>query len=149
MKRVLCVIVLMTVIFSFCCVAESIDLSSVGDADLPILYDLIREEMKSRGILRSGVLLEGAYTVGTDVAPGIYNITCDADDEKKYVQYSILSKEAYDNYLKLSSEIGVILDYSTINVGKIDRLELKDGSILIIKKNPMILEEESASLLAP
>jgi len=60
--------------------AESYDLSELSDNALVKLYELLQQEMKSRGLLgaKSYDLPAGKYIVGEDILPGKYTLTCTA-----------------------------------------------------------------------
>lgn len=83
MKRMLPFAILMlSVFFSVSAFAEEVDITNLGDKELIELRDRIEVELSSRGSI-GGIIREGTYVVGTEIASGIYdvfNFPVEADD---------------------------------------------------------------------
>ena len=78
--------------------AQNIDISTLPDADLQYLYELIKTEMSRRGLDSVEVTLgEGKYIVGRDIPAGNYTIVClSTEGESLSGMYNSLGS-AYDS----------------------------------------------------
>ena len=61
--------------------AESFDFANFTDEEIVKLIDAAKDELFSRGVLRSGDLIIGKYVIGKDIAAGNY-VARAADDSK-------------------------------------------------------------------
>lgn len=133
-------VMLLVLLIVACCsfgIAESFELDSFNGEDLMNLYDELKEEMYERGILRRGTLHEGIYVIGKDVAAGSYEVT--AGDMCTY--YVFNTEELYNDFLNLSSQLSIRLTYEVAFDDETKKLDLRDGQVLTIASDTLILSE--------
>lgn len=99
-------LILSFVLFVLPVCAESIDVSSLSDDELSILYLSILDEMNTRSIEMSGEIFPGQYIVGIDILPGKYSITYYENDSSiERVAISI-----YENQTGYEKKEGIFRD---------------------------------------
>ena len=75
MKRILAVIIVITLFIGTFALAETVDLSQYNDTELISLLEEIQQEIADRHIERSANLPQGSYLVGKDIPSGSYDIS--------------------------------------------------------------------------
>lgn len=74
MKRLFaCIVLICVIVFATTVTAEEIDLTSLSTEDLIVLNDRINAELGAREAI-GGILRDGDYVVGSDIAPGSYDV---------------------------------------------------------------------------
>lgn len=138
------VLVVALAIGLFGCLADGFDFSAMSDEEVTALIESARQELLSRGVLRSGELLQGIYVVGKDIASGVYNAVNGEHSTFSCYYYLFPSKEVYDLAIQYSLDItpDVVTDKST-------RLDLTDGMVLVVDVGSMFLEQQTTNMLAP
>lgn len=63
-------------VFCLSAAAESIDLSSLTDAEILTLMQRVNQEIADRRIEKTATLAKGSYTAGKDIPAGSYLFTC-------------------------------------------------------------------------
>ncbi len=88
-RRLFC-LVLVCLLLVPCAFAESINLSSLSDAEIVDLLKKVNAELVSRGINKTAKLPQGAYIAGKDIPAGKYIFTVMAvgDDWGNVTVYS-------------------------------------------------------------
>ncbi|MDO5444163.1 MAG: hypothetical protein Q4F31_00895 [Eubacteriales bacterium] len=166
MKKRFVLFLIVAILFCnvFAC-ADGIDLKSLSNKDLLSLYESIRNEMSSRGIISARALPEGKYIVGEDILPGTYRITCTGTEgEDLSNTYSALGN-AYgallgDEWGSLMGSLGgamstiseasvkILGDYGTViksismKTGDVSSITLNEGTALEITDGSITIEWE-------
>lgn len=115
MKRIISVFLAILVLSSLTMAfAEETDITAITDEQLAELYENVKAEMLSRGLLVEPLELEaGKYIVGQDIGAGTYIFTCtEADGKGLEETYSALG-DVYNSISKefsLSGAIGSLVD---------------------------------------
>ena len=143
-------LVLLMFLSVMACAFADNSLANYSDAQLKELYELVRNEMLSRGLplAQEITLREGKYIVGQDILPGTYTLKCTETAGETYGGlYSSLGNMFNDELGGLMGSLGdmmgevinaraeIIGDYGTV----LKSYELKAGESVRIT-----LEEKTA-----
>lgn len=144
MKRLLATVLIAMILFVNVGVAEGIDLSSYDNEDLTKLYDAIEEEMINRGVLRSGTLPGGYYTVGVDIAEGMYDIFSEGYFMGTFFIFQ--SEDLCNRYIELEKDMGgnVSLSWDIMHEEEGERIDLKNGQVLFSNNSIKLVEVKNS-----
>lgn len=164
-KSIALFLIMATLLCNICACADGIDLRALPDNDLLSLYESVRSEMSTRGIISARALPEGKYIVGTDILPGVYRITCTGTEgEDLSNTYSALGN-AYGAILgdewgslmgslggamssiseasvKVLGDYGAVLQSISMKTGDEITITLKEGTALEITDGTVTIEWE-------
>lgn len=147
MKKICLVLALIFVLLNASAYAEGIDLSGMSNEEVEALMQQAKDELLSRGVIRSGTLLKSAYVAGQDIACGTYTVS--KPDGEYALSYIVLKDmDAYQNYdmWDFDEDYG---DLENVFGNEQGRIILEEGNVLYIINGSMYLEQESLGLLAP
>lgn len=175
MKKIICVFVLILTICGSVlpCFSEQIDISQYSDEALLDIYNVVYEEIESRGIdfipdyanyddetlfkikqeiehqladrgINDDYIHPGVYVVGEDIRPGTVIFTALSPDKRSYTNISIYDKDTYDPKMWTEPK-----GYESMYYGQTCQLTLSDGSVLKIEGGALVSFRDTAPSWAP
>ena len=142
MKKFFAMVIIVGFLFGSFAMAEMVDLNSFSNDGLVQLYEVLKEEMYERGILRRGDLNVGAYVIGKDITEGSYEMQ---SANEHYCDYYVFeSEESYKDYVEYSSRMPVHIDYAVVKDPV--KIDLTNGQVVLVIRNIMRLSESRNGL---
>lgn len=109
--------IILIVLMAISCVCSTIDLFTKYDLNKRITALENRSEVTAQADTGTQVL-SGVYRVGTDLEPGVYNITASGSKDGAFMVF-----KSYEKYVKDETEVTDVIDYVIV------RSYDKDGAI--------------------
>lgn len=126
-----CVIIIILLSASMAAaLGENTDLTGMSIDELILLRAQIDAEIISRPEAEDSVLLEGEYTVGVDIKPGTYFVTCDKSNNG-WIGIDIYSDSTKENQIGDHTIQTKGYDVQKVTFSEGDYVEITHGSLLI------------------